>query len=260
MNEKSSNKKTNPGKGKRIALWAVIVFLAVVLLALVLLWWGLSLSEEQSQETTPAVTEPAQIADGITANITGIRDVAVTLDHGIEIINIGAYTGAYVEDGSDEVVSGILMLIVKNNGEEAIEYAQIALPTDNGTAQFNASTLLPGATMVLLEQNRMAYTGQEQADQAVAEAVAVFKQPVGMHEDQLQLQVLDGAINVTNISGADITGDILIYYKNAAADLYYGGITYRVRIEGGMKAGEIKQIMASHFTASGSQIMFVAIN
>ena len=91
MNEKSSNKKTNPGKGKRIALWSVIVFLAVVLLALVLLWWGLSLSDEQNQETTPTVTEPAQIADGITNNITGIRDVAVTLEHGIEIINIGAY-------------------------------------------------------------------------------------------------------------------------------------------------------------------------
>ena len=62
---------------------------------------------------------------------------------------------------------------------------------------------------------------------------------------------------MTNISGQDIIGDVVIYYKNAAEDLYYGGITYRVRIEGGMKADEIKQIMASHFSDTGSKIMFV---
>jgi len=48
-------------------------------------------------------------------------------------------------------------------------------------------------------------------------------------------------------------------YKNAAADLYYGGITYRVRIEGGIKAGEIKQLMAGHFSETGSKIMFVTV-
>ena len=87
----------------------------------------------------------------------------------------------------------------------------------------------------------------------------MFSEPLSLQEDKLQLQVLDGALNVVNISGADIEGDIVIYYKNAASDLLYGGITYRVRIEGGMKADEIKQIMASHFSDSGSRIMFVTV-
>ena len=82
---------------------------------------------------------------------------------------------------------------------------------------------------------------------------------MSLQEDKLQLQVLDGALNVINISGEDITGDVVIYYKNAAADVYYGGITYRVRIEGGIKADEIKQIMASHFSDSGSKVMFVTV-
>ena len=66
-------------------------------------------------------------------------------------------------------------------------------------------------------------------------------------------------MNITNISGNDITGDVVIYYKNASSDMLYGGITYRVTVTGGLKAGEIKQLTGSHFSASGSRIMFVTI-
>lgn len=90
--------------------------------------------------------------------------------------------------------------------------------------------------------------------------MALFTEPLSLYEEMLELQILDGGINVTNISGEDIAGEVSIYYKNAAADLYYGGITYRVRIEGGIRANEIKQIMASHFDDTGSKILFVTIH
>jgi hypothetical protein len=51
----------------------------------------------------------------------------------------------------------------------------------------------------------------------------------------------------------------VIYYKNSASDLYYGGITYRIRIEGGLAAGEIRQAMGNHLSESGSAVMFVTI-
>lgn len=41
--------------------------------------------------------------------------------------------------------------------------------------------------------------------------------------------------------------------------MYHGGIAYRIRIEGGMKAGELKQIMATHLQETGSEILFVDI-
>jgi hypothetical protein len=78
-------------------------------------------------------------------------------------------------------------------------------------------------------------------------------------EDQLKIQSLDGAMNITNISGKDITDNIVIYYKNAAADLLYGGITYRVTIRGGLRADEVRQISVSHFSATGSRVMFITI-
>ena len=94
---------------------------------------------------------------------------------------------------------------------------------------------------------------------AIAKSVVLFEQPLSLHSDQLKIQVLNGAINVTNISGKDITGDFVIYYKNASSDLLYGGITYRITVNGGIKAGEIKQITASHLSTAGSRIMWIAI-
>ena len=80
-----------------------------------------------------------------------------------------------------------------------------------------------------------------------------------MLEDKLEVQILNGAINVTNISDEDITGRLAICYKNVAAGVYYGGITYRIVLEGGLKAGEIRQMTASHFSETGSEIMFISI-
>lgn len=263
MNANKPDNKKNGKKGKRIALWVVIVVLVLVLLFALLIWWALAYTESlenRDPEATPTAVQQETEQEEFNPITGAMEDISVPLARGLQLINIGSYTGAYVEDGTNEVVSGVLMLVVTNTGAEAIEYAQISMPAADGTAQFSISTLMPGASAVLLEQDRMLYTGNEDPSQAEASAVAVFDELPSMCEEQLELQILDGAINVKNISGGDITGDILIYYKNSSADLYYGGITYRVRIEGGMKDGEIKQLMASHFSASGSKIVFVTIN
>jgi len=40
----------------------------------------------------------------------------------------------------------------------------------------------------------------------------------------------------------------------------YGGITYRITIQGGLKAGQVRQIMTRHFITDVSRIMFVTID
>ena len=39
--------------------------------------------------------------------------------------------------------------------------------------------------------------------------------------------------------------------------MYYGGIVYRIRLEGGMKADEIRQIMADHFDPAGTKVVLI---
>ena len=261
-----SAKKNNKKSGKRTVLWIVIAVEILLLAAALVVWWAFSYSEKAEnapavqpgieatvpEETAPEATTPPPVVEEMV-------DTTAYLDDHLQIINVGAYTGMYVEDGTDEVVSGVLMLVVKNFSKEAVQYAEITLPTENGDAKFTLSTLPAGESCVLLEQSRMQHTGSEDITRAVSDNVAVFSEELSLQEETLKFQVLDGAINITNISGEDIAGDIVVYYKNAAADLYYGGITYRVRIEGGLKADEIRQIMASHFSESGSKLMFVTI-
>ena len=50
-----------------------------------------------------------------------------------------------------------------------------------------------------------------------------------------------------------------MYYKNSATDLLYGGITYRSKVSGGLKAGEIRQITAGHYNPKSSSIVMVTI-
>jgi hypothetical protein len=65
----------------------------------------------------------------------------------------------------------------------------------------------------------------------------------------------NGIMEVTNISNQDIASDIFIYYKNSAVDLFYGGITYRVRIEGGLAAGESARIISAHYLPKSCRIV-----
>ena len=223
-------------------------------------------TEPQTTETvtkpTETVTQPTQAptedAQEPTkpVQIEELEPVSVNLGSGLTITDVGKYTGVYMEDGSDEVITGIMMIAVTNEGEQAVQYAEISVPVGDEMAYFTLSTLPAGATVILLEQSRMEYVPGEYVT-AVAENVALFKEPLDLREDQVKIQNLQGAVNISNISDGEIEGDICIYYKNSAADVYYGGITYRVRLEGGLKAGEIKQIVASHFSQSGTAIMFV---
>lgn len=252
----SEKNKTNKNQKRQWLIGLAAVVLIAVCIAAA--FPGDRQSSEEPNETADIAEETVTATDAaIEEQLEAASRTFFRLDKGLQITRIGGYTGAYMEDGTDEVVSGVTMIMVENTGEEFIQYAEIDLSGEGGTAHFVLTTLFPGDTVVVLESERKAYSADQGYSNAVANHVAVFDEVPGLCEDQLELHTLDGVINVTNISGADITGDIVIYYKNAINDLYYGGITYRVRITGGLKAGEIRQIMSEHYSASNSEIIFV---
>lgn len=239
-------------KKNRIVQIAAAVIAAVVLTIVVLQFSGKGL---QTQLGTSASAD-----DTVKLPVQTVFS-EISLDNGLTVLDIGSYTGVYMEDGSDEVVSGILMMMVRNDGEETIQYARLTMDVNGKIAEFTASTLKPGATAVLLEQNRMRCDNSLKYENMpiVCENLALFNTPLELHEDKLKIQILDGAINVTNVSSSDISKRISIYYKNVTDGVYYGGITYRITLENGLKADEVRQMMASHFSDTGSQIMFITI-
>jgi hypothetical protein len=200
----------------------------------------------------------SQPADG-QQSTAEIIDEGIDLGNGLKITDIGAYTGMYMEDGSDEIVSGVMMMIVANTGDKTVQYAKITLEAGETDGVFELTTLPAGASVVLLEQTRMAYDKNAVYETAVTENFALFAEEPSKMEDTVKVQILDDVINVTNISDSDIDGEIVIYYKNSASDLYYGGITYRTRVTGGLAKGEIRQIAGAHASKTGSELMFVQI-
>ena len=94
---------------------------------------------------------------------------------------------------------------------------------------------------------------------AYVENLVFFEAKRNTYSDVLRVQTLDGGFNIINIYKKDITGEIVVYFKDCENDLLCGGITYRGRMEGGLKAGEIRQVMSKNFTQKGTKVMFITI-
>ena len=181
----------------------------------------------------------------------------ISLDKNIVITSIEPYSGSFMEDGSDEDVENILMITVKNNGMQSLQYAEVILTFGDSTAVFSFSTLRPGESMVVLEKNRLEYPDKELTEHQI-QNVVYFEENLNFCEDKFEISAMDGAFNVKNISGEDLSGNIAIYYKNKQDNIYYGGITYRVVIEGGIEKDGIKQVVTEHFKTDKSEVMFVS--
>lgn len=256
-------KKKKSSKGL-VTVLVIVLLLLAALLAVMLL--GLPEPVETPYETETETVVDETSSTEATETISSetplpTQEQGINLGYGLQVTDMGSYTGMYMEDGTDEIVSGVMMLVVENTGEEDIQYAEITMDLADQQAQFSLTTLPVGAKVVLLEKNRIQWEDSMGDGSALpmVDNVAFFQEPISTMEDKLKIGIVDGAINVTNISGEDISGTISVYYKNAAADIYYGGITYRIQIQGGLKADEIHQVMTNHASDTGSKIMFITI-
>ena len=178
------------------------------------------------------------------------------LGEGIELQAMSGYQGPYVEDGTDDIVSDVLAITVRNDGDKTVQYAHIILTQGETAYEFDVTTLPVGASAQLLELSRQPMPDNTDGMTAQVTACAVFDTEPTMCEDVFQIETQDTAITITNNSGSDITGQIYVYYKIAYGDLYMGGITYRVGTAG-LKAGESTTCYAGHFSTDYSKLMFV---
>ena len=204
-----------------------------------------------------AATDGDPTGDGDTPNRDStVAEPMMDLGSGLSLMSVNRYAGAFVEDGSDETVSDVLAITVRNDGDKTVQYAQITLTQGESTYQFSITTLPVGASAQVLELSRQAMPDSTEGLTGQVDTYAVFDTEPTMCDDVLGIETQDTAITVTNKSGSDITGPIYVYYKIAYGDLYLGGITYRVGISSGLKAGESSTCYAGHFSNDYSALMF----
>lgn len=196
--------------------------------------------------------------------LTSANDIEKNpLDAGynLQVVDMGSYSGPYVEDASDVEVSDCMMIKVKNNSGKSVQYGEVQMIGEDGEmATFKFSTLKPEQTLTVLESTKKGYNKRAKYNQAIARSVAYFQNEPYCYNDKVQIQLLNGGINITNVSKKDITDEIAIYYKDKVDGEIFGGITYRGKVQGGLKAGEIRQLMSSNISEENTEIVFVTIN
>lgn len=237
-------KKNKKAKKNNVILYLLLAVALVAAVIVVVLRLSRGDGEPTAEPAMPGVSTPAP-ADS----------VSIDLGSGLEITNISRFAGSFIEDGSDDVLSDVCAITVKNNAA-TVQYAHITLTGGETSYEFDLSTLPSGASAQLLELSRQPLPESTDGLTASLTSFAPFDAEPSLCEDVISIDTQDTAITITNISGSDITGQIYVYYKSAYGDLYIGGITYRTGVSG-LAAGESTTLYASHYSTAYSRIMFV---
>ena len=165
------------------------------------------------------------------------------------------------EDASASAQEDVAGIVVCNNSDKTLQYAEITASfSDGATYIYKLTTLPPGKACLVEEASLSPYRElTEGFGGFTINNVAFFLEEPSVHSDKLQFSGADGILTVKNISDADITEDIVIYYKDYKDSQLASGKTYRVTVQGGLAKGEITQIMAGHYKQNGSMIMLVQL-
>ena len=214
--------------------WMIIAFGVVALVsavALILSKAGMDGSAASSQPTKPANTPQGKTV--------------------LTYSQFGRYSGAYVEDGSDDPVEGVAIILVKNPTPDFLEYARIEFDISGQKAVFVVRGLPPGAAAWVMEANRL--TIEPGSVFALADEVTSFGSP-GISSDGIKLSGDTGVITALNETEANLY-NVYIYYRQRHTDgNYLGGICYRVSL-GTLEPGKPVTVTAGHFHLEKSKIV-----
>lgn len=253
---------------KRLRPLHIVLLAAALALVGAIIWMGtlyaqsgipeLSGNTEQSGATEQQESESLRQTEEMPEITIPAAEEAepISLTNGLQITRIGSYAGMYVEDGSDEIVAGVMMILLENTTEQDLQLARIQIAYESFTAEFEATNLPAGATAVLLEKNRCGAVTEEPAS-IETKNVVFFPESMSLLAGTLEITGGEGYLDVTNISDTDVAGNIFIYYKNYSNGLYYGGITYRAKIEGGIPAGATMRVVTGHYTLGSCAVLQV---
>lgn len=176
-------------------------------------------------------------------------------DTPIVIEGIGQYTGPFVEDGNDEPVANALAIVVRNDSETDVEYAEIKLSASDGEeVDFHIATLPAGKSAVVLEQNKREFNGSETL--TFSDKLYAAAEEMSLMEDEVEVTAEDGVLTLKNLTDNPL-GTVYVRYKNKLNEDYYlGGITYSCKFEE-VSAGESVEAQTKHFTVDGSTVLMV---
>lgn len=181
----------------------------------------------------------------------------VLSDPNLTVESIGAYSGSFIEDGSDEATKNVTAMLITNNSDQMLQVALIDFQVNsNETASFKVTNLPAGTSTLVLESNKREFSDKDTYTYGNA-ATGYMDQPT-LEEDKVELKTENGKIILKNKTDKELK-TVYVYYKYMQiGGAYLGGITYRTPFEN-VGAGKEAEAVAAHFNPDSSQIMGVQI-
>lgn len=176
-------------------------------------------------------------------------------DSGLEIQTISHYDGIFLEDGTDEEVSGITIAVFKNTGKKQIEYAEVTISRDGVPLLFKLSTVPAGKAVAVQEAGKVKYAEGTYTD---CSANVAYQDQFEMSENAVEVKDNgDNSLTVKNLTDKKIA-KIRVFYKyyTEEDDAYVGGITYNAAVDD-LKAGESVNVRPIHFVSGASRVVMV---
>lgn len=223
----------------------IVLILSGVLVIAFLVWIGVFIVPKTDRPDDNTQTKPKTE-----------QDYLISLGNQLYIQKMVNIKGTYVEDGKNETVEKVAAITVENKGSRTLQLANIILQVEGVEYTFSLTTLPPGKTAMVQENQKRTFPKMDQLPHADAKRVTFFEEEPSLHQNVFEITTSAFTIEVTNKTDTDIAGPIYVYYKTVEKDYFRGGITYRVHIPA-IAAGETYTAYAGHFYGQESQVMYI---
>lgn len=258
----------------------VVLFIGVIVIVVVGILLALKLIKNDSKEKSTTEADAYEIVkpgkdtldvskiQGYSAKVgdsdkndnskeTEKAEQIVLSDSNLTVESIGAYSGSFIEDGSDEATKNVTAMLITNNSDQMLQVALIDFQVNsNETASFKVTNLPAGTSTLVLESNKREFSDKDTYTYGNA-ATGYMDQPT-LEEDKVELKTENGKITLKNKTDKELKR-VYVYYKYVQiGGAYFGGITYRTPFEN-VGAGKEAEAVAAHFNPDSSQIMGVQI-
>jgi hypothetical protein len=177
------------------------------------------------------------------------------LDSGLMVEMLTDYEGPYMEDGSDEPVSGVAALMLRNTGTRDISSAMITVKQGHQVLHFYVTWLPAGQKVLVLEYDRQMYFNAP-----VTECASTGVRWESFYPEGSMIWITEEgeqALTVVNCS-AETASHVRLRYKTYIedGDFYLGGFTYSVYV-GNLASGECRTVYPGHYARGASGLVAV---
>ncbi len=177
---------------------------------------------QSNQQAPPVVTPPSPPTP--TNPPAPTEPEVILIPPELVYSQFGRYTGVYVEDGSDELVENVAIVLITNPTNQFLEYAQTEFEVGGKRAVFVVRGLPAGASAWVMDANRLTVPAGSVYN-LVNESTSFGS---NSNMDAVKLTLGNGAISAENTSDKTLN-NVYVYYRQVHTDGYFlGGICYRV--------------------------------